>query len=52
MRIIEREYGVDKALEVMTCGTEDADFLRAIQQVAGITPQNFDRVVRAELQVE
>jgi len=49
MRKIEREKGMDGVLQVITCGTTDDDFFKAIETVAHITKENFNEVVEEEL---
>ena len=52
MRKIKREYGMDGVMKIISCGNTDDDFFKAIEEVAGITKNNFNEVVENELKKE
>jgi hypothetical protein len=49
MRKVEKEYGFEKVLQLISCGETDDNFFSKLQELTGITKENFDQTVRAEL---
>jgi hypothetical protein len=49
MRKVDKEYGFDKVLQLISCGESDDNFFLKLQELTGITKATFDSTVRAEL---
>lgn len=49
MRKVDKEYGFNKVLQLISCGESDDKFFLKLQELTGITKETFDPIVRAEL---
>ena len=49
LRKVEREFGFEKVLEIISCGETDDKFLAKLGQLIGLTEDNFDKIIKDEL---
>lgn len=49
MRKVEREYGFDKVLELISCGKSDENYFKKLKEITGITKEMFDKIIKEEL---
>lgn len=49
MRKVEKEYGFEKVLELISCGESDEKYFEKLEQITGITKQMFDKIIKEEL---
>jgi hypothetical protein len=50
MRKVEREYGFENVLELISCGASDDNYFKKLKDITGITKETFDEVIKTELQ--
>ena len=49
MRKVEKEYGFEKVLQLISCGEAEDGFLPKLKEITGISKEIFDKVVRDEI---
>jgi hypothetical protein len=49
MRKVEKEYGFDKVLELISCGESDENYFKKLKEITGITKEMFDNIIKEEL---
>ncbi|HRI01129.1 MAG TPA: hypothetical protein PK006_08760 [Saprospiraceae bacterium] len=50
IRRVEREFGFEKVLELVSSGESDDNYFKILYKLIGLTKDNFDEIIKNELQ--
>lgn len=50
IRRVEREFGFEKVLELVSSGESDDNYFKILNNLIGLTKDNFDKIIKDELQ--